>query len=145
MDEFVQLLDLIVPFQGFASFLFPFLFDLIHDLEPIATEIPSRGRTVFLPRFQTNPTKVVFTFGAFHVITAFVLLNRGFTGRTWFRVGHQPQTIDGRFRLRVRVVQFLRSDLTDLLLPADPVRAGAWLVSLAQTFPAEEMIVAAVD
>ena len=62
MDEFVQLLNLVVPFQGFAPFLFAFLFDLVHDFESIATEIPSRGRTVFLPRFQTNPTKIVFTF-----------------------------------------------------------------------------------
>ena len=88
MHEFVQFLDLIVSFQRFALLLFAFLLDFIHDLEAITPEIAARSRTVLLPGLQTNPAEVVFAFGAFHVIAAFVLLNRRFARGTRLGVGH---------------------------------------------------------
>ena len=145
MDELVELLNLFVPLEGFPLFLFPFLFAFLDDFESIATEISTSRRAVLLPRLQANPAEIVLAFGTLHMIAAFVFLNGRLTGGTRFRVGDEPEAVEGYFGLGIRVVQFLGPNLTDFLLPVDPVRAGTRLVSVSQTFPTEEMIVAAID
>ena len=84
---------------------------------------------MLLPGFETDPAEVVLALGAFHVVAAFVLLDRRLAGGAGLRVGDQPKAVDSRLRLRVGVVQLLGTDYARV----GWVREGMMRISLIFT------------
>ena len=62
----------------------------LHLFEFVALVIASCRRSMLAPFTHANPTKVVFTELAGHVVTTLIFFDRSFTTWTWFCVCHNP-------------------------------------------------------
>ena len=65
----------------------------LHLFKFVALVISSCRWSMLAPFTHANPTKVVFTELASHVVTTLIFFNRSFTAWTWFCVCHNPRYV----------------------------------------------------
>ena len=73
--------------------LFKIRIFLLHFVKFVTFVITTSCRSMLTPFAQTNPTKIVFTKLAGHVVATLILFNWSFTSRALFGVCHNPSYI----------------------------------------------------